>query len=344
MGLFSLFSRKEETLVEKKVSKDTSSSYSREEDSSSAGIPVFQGDYAKTVFLWAVSKSGPVRERDGYPRYLTYECGIRNPRMYHEQMIREGYLVEDSIEDSFMSLKAVELKEIAVALGVPSNGKKADLVSRIIESGGDNCISAYRPITYSLSEKGNAFLSDHDSYVQLHRHSAWGINWREYDQTHKGGESFYDTALMILKKRAANDNRLFGRQEFLSMYQLFAEKGDREKALDMLLRILYIDVSGVSGIESYKYCKQKMFSKKQLIEWYGINIYLAPGILTPFSNYADLYSDALVDKLYSWKLPVQICPKSLFLRMVHDAVAGSIDTEKYNKELELSYRKFVNGL
>jgi len=39
-------------------------------------IPPLQGDYAKTVFLWAFSKPSPIRKADDYAAYFLYECGI----------------------------------------------------------------------------------------------------------------------------------------------------------------------------------------------------------------------------------------------------------------------------
>ncbi|BET22565.1 SAP domain-containing protein [Solobacterium moorei] len=188
-------------------------------------IPELQGDYAKAVFLWAVSSSGPVKEDNEYSRYITYECGIQHPQYYHEEMIRQGYLEEDSVEKAFMYLKVPELKALTAQLGASSTGKKADLISRIVSSADQEFIANHRPFTFSLSDKGKSFLAEHDAYVQLHRHNVWGISWKDYDSNHTIGESFEDTIVSILNKRAANDTRLFGRQEYFSMYQLMAESG-----------------------------------------------------------------------------------------------------------------------
>lgn len=103
-------------------------------------------------------------------------------------------------------------------------------------------------------------MAEHDAYVQIHRHNVWGISWNEYDSNHKSGESFQDTIISILNERAANDTRLFGRQEYLLMYQLMAESGNKKKAIAFLLQVLYIDVSGACGMESYNYYKEGIYS------------------------------------------------------------------------------------
>lgn len=307
-------------------------------------IPELQGDYAKTVFLWAVSSSCPVKGNNEYSRYITYECGIQRPQSYHEEMIRQGYLEEDSVEKAFTSLKASELKSLTAQLGISSSGKKADLVARIIASADQDFIACHKPYTFSLSEKGKRFLAEHDAYIQLHRHTVWGIGWKEYDSCHLSGESFENTIASILCKHAACDTRLFGRLEYHSMYQLMAESGNKKKAIAFLLQVLYIDVSGVCGLESYHYYKEGIYSKSDLESWFSSNITIAPGIIDPISDYAEFYSDSIVDKLYSWKLPVQICSKELFLKIVHSASDGDFNFDSITRELKVAYNQFVNQL
>lgn len=307
-------------------------------------IPELQGDYAKTIFLWANSKSALVRKDDEYTRYMLYECGIKHPSEYHERLIREGYLEKDSAEKAFMSLKVPDLKELATQLGTAKSGKKADLVSRILSTADSNFLAAHQPVTYSLSEKGATFLNEHDAYVQLHRHSVWGIDWKEYDAAHISGESFYETAIRVLKSHAAQDNRLFGRQEYLNLSQIYEEIGDKQKALAYVLQMFYIDLSGVSELDSISYCKEGAFTKKQLLEWYEGSNPITPWVVSKLAEHAEFYSDSIVDKLYTWQLPFQICSKTLFLKIVHSAIDGKLDNEKAFDELKSSYKRFLARL
>ena len=66
--LSKLFGKKDASQIEtvpEKVSLTVTGnvSYSTE-------IPSLQGDYAKTVFLWAHDKASPVRKQDEYARYF----------------------------------------------------------------------------------------------------------------------------------------------------------------------------------------------------------------------------------------------------------------------------------
>lgn len=71
---------------------------------------------------------------------------------------------------------------------------------------------------------------------------------------------------------------------------------------------------------------------------------IAPGIINPIADYAEYYSDSIIDKLYSWKLPVQICSKGLFLKIVHSALDGNFNFDSTTSELKAAYNQFVNQL
>lgn len=121
MGFFSdLFKKRENTSLTMAVHLTEKESHAPLEPD----IPPLQGDYAKTIFLWAHSKAAPVKDNDDYARYFLYECGIQNPSMYHQELIDNGYFENASIEQSLNSLKIAELKEILSALGQSTTGKR----------------------------------------------------------------------------------------------------------------------------------------------------------------------------------------------------------------------------
>lgn len=311
----------------------------------SPDIPPYQGDYAKAIFLWAHDKASPVRNNDDYARYFLYECGISNPSLYHSKLIQEGYFIKASKASMLNSLKVVELKEILTTIGQPVTGKKEVLIERILSSADENILNSLsKKELYILSEMGEAFLLQHDNYVQLHKHKNWGIDWKEFDAHYRSGLSFYDVVWGILNKRVLKDCQNFGRGEYLSMYQLLAEEGKREHAIEMLLRVLYIDLSGVYAISNFEMYKRGLYKKKDLYEYFDIAIMLAPGIVHPIAEFKDVYSDGIVDRLYEQKLPVHICDKKLFFTLVHSILDGTYDETAIEKKLNSAYNKYVQGL
>lgn len=74
-----------------------------------AETPVYQGDYAKAVFLWALPKSSSVKKGDEYPRYILSECGIQNASAYHLKMIQDGFLQESQLGDMIAALTVADI-------------------------------------------------------------------------------------------------------------------------------------------------------------------------------------------------------------------------------------------
>lgn len=342
MGLFSkLFSKNDKIQESVKVNVEVKT----EIEKCQPDIPELQGDYAKTIFLWAHDKATPIKKNDEYARYFLYECGIRDVTSYHKKLISEEYFTEASIESRLASLKVNELKEILTDLGQSVSGKKEVLIKRINESTDVTTITKYIPVVlYELSDKGKKFVEENNDYVLIHKHKNWGIDWKQYDQLHKPGYSFYDTMWGVFNKRIAKDTQHFGRNEYLNMYQLLREEGKRLPALEMLLRVLYIDLSGVEGKSIYELYKKGIYTKKEAMEYFNVAIMLAPGIIHPIYEYKDIYVDSLVDKLYEQKLPVQICEKTLFLEIVHSVLNETYDEKTTETILRKEYKKLIDKI
>ena len=305
-------------------------------------IPPLQGDYAKTVFLWAHSKASPIKDSDSYARYFLYECGIRNATKYHRELIAAGYFEEASAEQALNALKVTDLKEILTTIGESTSGKKDALIWRIVNNADASVIARYCPEKlYVLSEMGQVFLREHDDYVMIHKHKNWGIDWKEYDMHKVPGRSYYDTMWAIFNEQLANNPRDFGRSQYLFMYQLLSEERKREQALQLLLRVLYIDLSGVEGMQWYDMYRQGFYKEKEVRECFSIAIMLAPGILNPIKDFKDIYSDAIIDHIYEQKLPVQICEKKLFLTIVHSVLDDTYDQEATEEKLKRAYYKYL---
>lgn len=248
-------------------------------------IPKFQGDYAKTIFLWAHNKASSVKDKEGYARYFLYECGIQDATAYHKGLITQGYFQEASEEEKLQSLTLPELKKILSDFEQPTSGKKDILIERITKNVDQSEIKRYIPEKlYVLTEAGKIFLDKHNDYVLIHTHKAWEISWQEYDMKHKENFSFYDTVWGIFNERLLSENYDFGRNIYLMMYQLLEEEKRRVRALEMLLKVFYLDFSGVEGLEYYNFYKQGLFSKKEIYDSFEASVMIAPGLVSSLKN------------------------------------------------------------
>ena len=313
-------------------------------DSFGDNPPALQGDYAKSIFLWAHNKVSPIRQKDSCPNYFLYECGIRDASKYHMQLIEEGYFEPASPAAALDALKVADLKQILSKLNQPVSGKKIMLIERILATADQAELDSICNKLYMPSQKGRAFLHEHNNYVLIHKHRNWCIDWHEFDVHHKPGYSFYDTVWGILSERASHDTYNFGRNEIFCMYQLLLEEGKRERALEMLLRVLYIDLSGARVFHMLTQYKKGLLSKDYLKDSFRIAIMLAPGIIQPLVENKDIYSDDIIDQLYLQKLPVQICTKAMFRNIVHSILDGTFEENVVEEKLQKAYVRFIDQI
>lgn len=308
-------------------------------------IPPLQGNYAKAVFLWAFRKPSPIKKNGEYAAYFLYECGIRDCVEYHKNLINAGYFIEATPAEKLESLKVPELKKILEEMKQPVSGKKADLIDRIIGNAEPEYLEKKNSQKlYKLSELGTEFLNQYNAYAEIHRHKNWGISWVEYDSYAKPNEPFLTVMWRILNVHLEKASLQEQRNVYLTMYQILSERGNKSDALEMLLKVLYLDFSGIEGQNVYDLYKQGIYNKKQTMDCFSVSIMLAPGLLNALEEFKDVYDTDMVDELYTWQLPVNICPKELFKEILDAGINGQFDEEKYAKKLKAHYNKMVETL
>ncbi|VYT62127.1 hypothetical protein [Clostridium tertium] len=349
MGILSkLFKKKEAVTADRfanKVNNTNSKSLSfkvKEKVSvDESEIPEYQGDYAKAIFLYAMSKPSPIKRNSDYVKYFLYECGIREPAKYHKQMIDEGYLEASKIEAIVQALKVDTLKIILKKLNLPVSGKKAILVKRVLDVDSADILKEYCDNqTYSISEKGKIFLKQHDDYIKIHKNQNWGISWKEYDSCKQPEYSFYDTIWGILNKRITQERTLgLMRNDYYNMYEVLCQEGKRKAAIEMLLRVLYLDLSGVDGIQYWDLYRGGVYSKKEILDTYDVAVMVAPGIIRPIEKFKDVYDDGMIERIYQLKLQFCCCDKKLFLNIVHSIIDGTYDEETVKEKVKVAYRR-----
>ena len=70
----------------------------------------------------------------------------------------------------------------------------------------------------------------------------------------------------------------------------------------------------------------------------------APRIIERISKLKDAYDPRIIDALYNWPLPVCLCEKKLFEKMVTDIITDHFDKDYYENELHKRLRLYVKKL
>lgn len=122
------------------------------------------------------------------------------------------------------------------------------------------------------------------------------------------------------------------------------EQGKKSDALEMLLKAFYLDLSGVDAQSLFLLYQEGFYIKKDLKEYFNVAVMLPSGNVAALENFQGIYDSEMIDQLYMWKLPVQICDRELFCEIIESAIYGLLERELTNKKLKIAYDKFIDGL
>lgn len=339
----------------------------------------YQGDYAKTLFLYAHKNISAIKPSSEYYRYFYYECGIQDAATYHLSLLKQEYLRPATLEEKLQTLTIPALKDIAAAFNLPMSGKKTDLINQIIRLDRPSDIESHLPyqVYTALSEKGVDFLAEHNDYVLLHRHKDWGINWQEYDKR-KNGHSFYDVVWGIFNERLSENIQDYSqngsaqryyckeRSICLNMFQLLQEEGKTERSLAELIHVLYIDTSGVTGIDYYRTflmnpderehhwrlihetdqssAKHSPIPATAYADDYSIYYLPIPGLMKSLSEFQNVAKETVlkaIDRCFEEQLPMQICSKELFTQIILAGIDGSYDSQAFEESLTQAFLQYM---
>lgn len=166
-------------------------------------------------------------------------------------------------------------------------------------------------------------------------HQKWNIDFAEFtkEKEKDPDKSFYDICWKILNFRTMKEDPYISRNNYYYMYELLMEEERYDYAIEELLRVIYIDVSGMGlryDINSYHngFC-----SKNDVLENCESAILIAPGLIADIDKLKKWYKSEMIDKIYEWKLPIQICDKTLFKDMIEAVINERFDLIYYKNEL-----------
>lgn len=316
MGLLDVFKKKQSKVqIAWEATTNTDEEYN---PWAKTDIPI-NDNYAIAAFIWISERGAKVgRTNDDYARYFNYRYGVYDPIKYHKHVIADGYLVEAAPEIALEKLKVEQLKSILSNAGLPSKGKKADLIFRITDNVDVKSLNLEK--YYVPSEKGMEHLHKYEYVFNLPRYS---ISFEEFDahkKTCADNAKPNDIMWQILNSRFNhyNMNGSFGsaRNEILNMAMLLKNE---EKFVDALYRyalVLYYDINGCGVVAMSENPKDAT---------------LAPGIIEQIRELKEHYDERIVSRCYDrYKLPHCYINKENFEKLLFDIFEDkTIDLTNY---------------
>ena len=309
-----------------------------------SGSISYQGDFSKCIFLYkyGYEYAMPILKNEEYPNYIYRSLGIKDAVTFHKKMITEGYLIKATIEQQLYSMKVDELKIILTENNIVTKGKKVDLINRIIEQLPCETISKY--ITnelYVVSEKGKKFVDQNKAFVLIHKYE-WGITWNDIVKFRKDKISDNDIIWKIFNDRLIKEPN-YCRNTYHSMSIFLKEENKLTDSLLMLLRVLYIDISGYEYIKRYDNEYYFKSSIEEKYNDYDLERELAPGILSEINRLKDFYNEEMVEKVYRLNYPIQIFDNNMFKELLDNIFTSNKDIESIRLKAKEKWIDIINS-
>ena len=143
------------------------------EERKMTSYPSSRGLYVAEIMLLEYCSQGKYpKPKSGYPGFWWFKYGIRDVGHALESLEQRGFIQWASKAGSLKGLKVDELKQLLTDAGLPTTGKKDDLINRIIAEIPDTklIIPNYVP-KYELTVLGKTELEDNGYVPYMHRHS-----------------------------------------------------------------------------------------------------------------------------------------------------------------------------
>ena len=142
------------------------------EERKKTSFPSARGLYVGEIMLLEYcSKGNYPKPKSGYPGFWWFKYGIRDIGHALESLEKKGFLQWAPKTGNLKSLKVDELKHVLAGVGLPTTGKKADLIERIKDKiPEDNIVIPNYVAKYELTELGKAELMDNAYVPYMHNH------------------------------------------------------------------------------------------------------------------------------------------------------------------------------
>lgn len=307
-----------------------------------------------SIFLWCTKKPHTLSDAQNlsfYPKYLTYDYNINDPLKLHSLLISNGYYAPIDPATTLNSYKVNQLKEILSSNGLPSTGKKAELIDRILQCIPSDVINNLNGNLqyYTLSDIGNSFLAEHYDYILLHQNSRWNISEGEYQSTKNSLKdssfTFRDVVWKIFNQRIIEHTKQQAfwdlRTDYTNLSELsFKFDHDNSNGVFFLLSVLLCDLNCVDYLETLKLYQKKLLLKKDLLSVH-FGLFCNTFLISKIKKYSSFITEELVNRVYEFtSYPLKLYTQHDFQLIISEIVsADQFDTDKWSN---ISQKKFMD--
>ena len=264
-----------------------------------ASVPSKQGLYPHEILMLNYASTYKISENK-FQGFWYYLYSVKEPQTILDSLHKRGFLSVGTLQEAIEKLKVTELKEELLAIGEKTTGKKADLVTRLLEKGDLNFLdNKYQDRYYALTENGQQELNENEYIPYLHKTkymSIWDMNYL-LNNENPNSLSYRDILWREFNIQSGEHFKVgnFGlyRNTRMYMYQFLMEEQKYQSAFSMLCEVIAYDLSGLGNNEPLATDPtMKKFMLEQTIKMgfpYNNSLYtIPPAIVGWLANIKDL--------------------------------------------------------
>ena len=185
-------------------------------------------------------------------------------------------------------------------------------------------------------------IEEHIDYIKLHKYFPEYVS--DYKNCYIEGNTFYDTVEIMIDNWIQNGNEKSVSSAYLRLNKAYSDDNDREHALEMLLRRIYIDLSGLTGYTYFSLFLEQSCSSKKLKELFSEIVYINTDDILSVVKYKDIYNDSIVHNIYKQELPIQICDEQLFIYIINSMLDGTYNEDIVQRKLKKAFNKTIDDI
>lgn len=194
---------------------------------------------------------------DNYQGFWWYRYGVKDMNALMQSLLDRGFVRIGTVSEGLQLYKLDELKKVLTVHELKVSGKKADLISRLIDGVPEAELSECFPRRpYVLTEKGKDAIK-YDGYVlYAHRHQYDGIDIYSLNRLIDGHTKMYRDFIWRYFNQKSMEHAGhgdFGSYRYVryQMAQFVMEENKFSTALALLCEVVYWTTSGLNNGKLY---------------------------------------------------------------------------------------------
>lgn len=247
MRLFNFFKKgeKEEKIKKESVQFKANKESNTDEPQDAENVLYSEYRIAK-VLEYIIVRDGIILSEnpDDYPRWMSYECDIKNPYKMINALIQSCYLETSNQEQTLNMVSTSDLKEILKNNGIKEPKRRKDLIQTLLQNVDISSIDL--PKVYVSTKKGKDFVDAHRELLDAGKLKRFSITIEQYYEKKNslpGYMKFNDTVWAILcdKSYEYTLNKNFGYMQnaFLYMAEFLSDEKKYCESLKYYVYVLY---------------------------------------------------------------------------------------------------------